>query len=158
MPATARLKKEPPMRTIDWVDGAIELIDQTLLPHSVELLRVTELPALIVDIQRLAVRGAPALGVAGALGVALIAASVAAENGDEEFDQAEVRRQAALLREARPTARPSARVTPSRPWSCTLTASPDPVASARSMHGAFTGSAYQQWTWVVSCPRSRRAR
>lgn len=92
------------MRTIDWVDGAIELIDQTLLPHTVEILRVTELPALIGDIQRLAVRGAPALGVAGAFGVALIAATVAAEHGDEDFDEAEVRRQAALLREARPTA------------------------------------------------------
>ncbi|UOR00709.1 S-methyl-5-thioribose-1-phosphate isomerase [Leucobacter allii] len=92
------------MRTIDWVDGAIELIDQTLLPQTVEMRRVTELPELIDDIQRLAVRGAPALGVAGALGVALIAASVRAELGDAELDAEEVRRQAALLREARPTA------------------------------------------------------
>ncbi|MBL3686072.1 S-methyl-5-thioribose-1-phosphate isomerase [Leucobacter zeae] len=92
------------MRTIDWIDGAIELIDQTLLPHRLELHRVTELPELIDDIQRLAVRGAPALGVAGAMGVALIAASVDAANGDEELDRDEVRRQAALLREARPTA------------------------------------------------------
>ncbi|WP_427869412.1 S-methyl-5-thioribose-1-phosphate isomerase [Leucobacter luti] len=92
------------MRTIDWVDGAIELIDQTLLPHRLEIRRVTELPELIDDIQRLAVRGAPALGVAGAMGVALIAASVAAADGDEELDRDEVRRQAALLREARPTA------------------------------------------------------
>lgn len=97
------------MRTIDWVDGAIELIDQTLLPHEVKLLRVTELAELIDDIQRLAVRGAPALGVAGAFGVALIAADVARAGGDEEFDGAgadgdEVRRQAKLLREARPTA------------------------------------------------------
>jgi len=92
------------LRTIDWIDGAIELIDQTLLPHRVELRRVTELPELIDDIQRLAVRGAPALGVAGAMGVALIAASVAAEGGDAELDRDEVRRQAALLREARPTA------------------------------------------------------
>ena len=92
------------MRTIDWIDGAIELIDQTLLPHQVEVHRVTELPELIDDIQRLAVRGAPALGVAGAFGVALIAASVQRSGGDEELDTAEVRRQAALLREARPTA------------------------------------------------------
>ncbi len=98
------MKEEHRLRTIDWVDGAIELIDQTLLPHRIEVHRVTELPELIDDIQRLAVRGAPALGVAGALGVALIAASVDAANGDEEFDTDEVRRQAALLREARPTA------------------------------------------------------
>lgn len=91
-------------RTIDWVDGGIELIDQTLLPHEVKLLRVTELVELIDDIQRLAVRGAPALGVAGAFGVALIAADVAAAGSDEELDTEEVRRQAKLLREARPTA------------------------------------------------------
>lgn len=89
------------MRTIDWVDGAIELIDQTLLPHKLEVLRVTELSQLIVDIQRLAVRGAPALGVAGALGTALIAA---AHTHDGEFDAEAARRDAALLREARPTA------------------------------------------------------
>ncbi len=96
--------KEHRLRTIDWVDGAIELIDQTLLPQRVEMRRITELPELIDDIQRLAVRGAPALGVAGALGVALIAASVAAEHGDDELDRDEVRRQALILREARPTA------------------------------------------------------
>lgn len=92
------------MRTIDWVDGAIELIDQTLLPQRVEVRRITELPELIDDIQRLAVRGAPALGVAGAFGVALIAASVQASRGEDELDRDEVRRQAAVLREARPTA------------------------------------------------------
>lgn len=89
------------MRTIDWVDGAIELIDQTLLPHKLEVLRVTELSQLIVDIQRLAVRGAPALGVAGALGTALI---TAAHTHDGKLDGEAARRDAALLREARPTA------------------------------------------------------
>nr|WP_223160170.1 MULTISPECIES: S-methyl-5-thioribose-1-phosphate isomerase [unclassified Leucobacter] len=90
------------VRTIDWADGAIELIDQTLLPHTIEMRRVTTLDDLIDDIQRLAVRGAPALGVAGALGVALIAANESDETGTLNIDEA--RRQAALLREARPTA------------------------------------------------------
>ncbi|MBL3700639.1 S-methyl-5-thioribose-1-phosphate isomerase [Leucobacter luti] len=94
------------MRTIDWIDGGIELIDQTLLPHRLEQRRVTELTDLISDIQRLAVRGAPALGVAGAMGVALIAANVAAADtsGDAAAARAEVVRQSLLLREARPTA------------------------------------------------------
>ncbi|MBK8436524.1 MAG: s-methyl-5-thioribose-1-phosphate isomerase [Austwickia sp.] len=84
------------MRTIDWADGAIELIDQTLLPGELVIRRVTTLGELIDDIQRLAVRGAPALGVAGALGVALLA---------HEGDPPEaVRRHAARLRAARPTA------------------------------------------------------
>lgn len=85
-----------PVRTIDWVDGAIELIDQTLLPGELVVRRVTTLEELIADIQRLAVRGAPALGVAGAFGVALLAAGGAAPE--------QVRVGAARLRAARPTA------------------------------------------------------
>jgi methylthioribose-1-phosphate isomerase len=61
------------MRTIDWVDGAIEIIDQTALPGELRILRLHTVPELIAAIQSLAVRGAPALGVAGAFGVALAA-------------------------------------------------------------------------------------
>ncbi len=84
------------MRTIDWVNGAIELIDQTRLPDEVTVLRVTDLDTLIDAISRLAVRGAPALGVAGALGVAMLAA--------QHDAPADVRRHAVALRAARPTA------------------------------------------------------
>jgi S-methyl-5-thioribose-1-phosphate isomerase len=59
------------VRTIDWVDGAVELIDQTALPDEVRILRLSTVDGLVDAIRRLAVRGAPALGVAGALGVAL---------------------------------------------------------------------------------------
>ena len=89
------------MRTIDWVDGAIELIDQTLLPHRLDVRRVTELDDLISDIQRLAVRGAPALGVAGAMGTALIARAHATTGGD---DASRLAADVARLRAARPTA------------------------------------------------------
>ena len=85
------------MRTIDWVEGEIRLIDQTRLPDDLVVLRIGALDPLIDAIARLAVRGAPALGVAGALGVALLAA---AHPGDE----AAVRAGAARLRAARPTA------------------------------------------------------
>ncbi len=61
------------MRTIDWVDGAVVLIDQTALPAREEWLCVSTVDELVDAIQRLAVRGAPALGVAGAFGVALAA-------------------------------------------------------------------------------------
>ncbi|AEV89022.1 methylthioribose-1-phosphate isomerase [Actinoplanes sp. SE50] len=61
------------MRTIDWVDGAVEIIDQTALPGELRVLRLHTVGELIAAIQSLAVRGAPALGVAGALGVALAA-------------------------------------------------------------------------------------
>ena len=61
------------MRTIDWVDGAIEIIDQTALPADLRVLRLTGVEDLVAAIRSLAVRGAPALGVAGAFGVALAA-------------------------------------------------------------------------------------
>jgi S-methyl-5-thioribose-1-phosphate isomerase len=85
------------MRTIDWVDGAVELIDQTVLPTEVRVLRVTEVDELVAAIQSLAVRGAPALGVAGAFGVALAARQFA---GDEAGLAAAVRK----IETARPTA------------------------------------------------------
>jgi methylthioribose-1-phosphate isomerase len=81
------------MRTIDWADGRIIAIDQTRLPDTLTTLDIDSVDALIDAIKRLAVRGAPALGVAGALGVAL----VATQGGD-------VRADAARLRGARPTA------------------------------------------------------
>jgi methylthioribose-1-phosphate isomerase len=81
-------------RTIDWVDGRIVLVDQTALPE----LRVVEIDTadgLVTAIQRLVVRGAPALGAAGALGVALAARSVAGS---------ELTAVAARIAAARPTA------------------------------------------------------
>ena len=84
-------------RTIDWDDDAITIIDQCALPQQLRVLRLTAVPELIAAIQRLAVRGAPALGAAGALGVALAARA-------HPDDHEAVRAQAAALAEARPTA------------------------------------------------------
>jgi methylthioribose-1-phosphate isomerase len=66
------------MRCIDWADGAVVLIDQTALPDEERWLRITDPDELVDAIRRLAVRGAPALGAAGALGVALAAHNAAA--------------------------------------------------------------------------------
>jgi methylthioribose-1-phosphate isomerase len=85
------------MRTIDWVDGEIHLIDQTRLPDELVVLRIATLEPLLDAIARLAVRGAPALGVAGGMGVALLAAR-------RPFDAAAIRADAERLRLARPTA------------------------------------------------------
>jgi len=82
-----------PLRTIDWDGDAVVLVEQTLLPERLELVRVSDVATLCDCIRRLAVRGAPALGVAGALGVAL-----AARRGDD-VDAA-----ARMLVDARPTA------------------------------------------------------
>jgi S-methyl-5-thioribose-1-phosphate isomerase len=70
------------MRTIDWVDDAIEIIDQTALPGETRVLRLTSVGDLVTAIKTLAVRGAPALGVAGAFGVALAARVHAGDPGE----------------------------------------------------------------------------
>jgi S-methyl-5-thioribose-1-phosphate isomerase len=88
-------------RTIDWSAGGIVLIDQTRLPEETVLLHVRTVEELIDAIRRLAVRGAMALGVAGAMGVALGAAR-AREAGSDVA--AAARAAGAALRAARPTA------------------------------------------------------
>lgn len=84
-------------RTVDWVDGAVELIDQTRLPHETRTLRISAPEDLAAAIKRLSVRGAPAIGVAGAFGVAL--ARRAHEHDTSSFSAA-----VEMLRSARPTA------------------------------------------------------
>ncbi|MCG5461596.1 S-methyl-5-thioribose-1-phosphate isomerase [Micromonospora sp. NPDC053740] len=88
-------------RSVDWEPGCVVAVDQTTLPHEMTVLHMTGIDQIITAIQRLAIRGAPALGLAGGLGVALSAHlhSVAGE-----VDHAAVRADAELLAAARPTA------------------------------------------------------
>jgi methylthioribose-1-phosphate isomerase len=79
------------IRPVTWHDGAVRIIDQTALPARLTYLDLTSVDDLIAAIQRLAVRGAPVLGVAGAYGVAL-----ALSRGEHA--------RIAALRAARPTA------------------------------------------------------
>ena len=79
------------LETVVWVNGAVEFVDQTLLPHE-EVMRRCDSVDLVIDaIARLVVRGAPAIGVAGAYGVALAASRHHPENDAEKF-RAEVQR------------------------------------------------------------------
>ena len=83
-----------------WRDGHIEALDQTVLPHRVRVLRISTVEALVEAITRLAVRGAPALGTAGALGVALAVRQAGREGWDGPRLDAEIQR----IADARPTA------------------------------------------------------
>jgi methylthioribose-1-phosphate isomerase len=85
---------------IRWRDGRIVAIDQTALPHDVRLLDITTVDGLVDAIVRLAVRGAPVLGVAGALGVALAVRQAEREGWDAARLGTEVKR----IADARPTA------------------------------------------------------
>ena len=57
--------------TIAFKKGAVELIDQTLLPLEYKILRLARIEDLCEAIKALRIRGAPALGVAGAYGLLL---------------------------------------------------------------------------------------
>ncbi|MCS5635218.1 MAG: S-methyl-5-thioribose-1-phosphate isomerase [Myxococcota bacterium] len=57
--------------TIRWRSGAVELLDQRALPSEERYLVLREVEELSVAIEQLAIRGAPAIGCAAAMGVAL---------------------------------------------------------------------------------------
>ncbi len=88
------------MRTIDWDGGAVVIIDQVALPHELRTQRLTEVAELVDAIRRLAVRGAPALGAAGALGVVLAIDQGQREGWDDDGVAAAIEQ----VRSARPTA------------------------------------------------------
>ncbi|MFC4909990.1 S-methyl-5-thioribose-1-phosphate isomerase [Actinomadura gamaensis] len=85
---------------IAWTGDALRLVDQTLLPARLVHRDVTEVDDLVDAIRRLVVRGAPALGVAGALGVVLALRQAERENWDAATLDSAISR----IREARPTA------------------------------------------------------
>ena len=91
-----------PHDIIRLTGDAVEMLDQTRLPSEEMTLRCATWPEVVDAIRRLAIRGAPAIGVAGAMGLALAAAR--APHDDPGAFRAELARAAAGLRSARPTA------------------------------------------------------
>jgi methylthioribose-1-phosphate isomerase len=88
------------VRTIDWRDGRIVIVDQTLLPAELRVRELESVDELIDAIARLSVRGAPALGAAGALGVVIAVDQAEREGWDDERLTVALAR----VRAARPTA------------------------------------------------------
>jgi methylthioribose-1-phosphate isomerase len=85
---------------VRFSDGALELLDQTRLPGEEHWLRCDSAEEVADAVSRLAVRGAPAIGLAAAYGLAL---GMAAADGDEPpLERFE--RIASLLAATRPTA------------------------------------------------------
>ncbi len=88
-------------RSLIWDDGALVTIDQRELPHEVRELRLTTVEQVIDAIKTLAIRGAPAIGIAGAFGVVI---ATAAHTTDGVVDVAGAEADAARIADARPTA------------------------------------------------------
>jgi len=92
---------------VGWRDGRLEIVDQTLLPERLVVRQLTTVAEVVEALGRLAVRGAPAIGVAGAFGVVLgLAEAGPPRPGPDGLAAAlaELERAAATLEVARPTA------------------------------------------------------
>lgn len=91
-------------KTLWWEDGAVHMVDQTRLPLQGDVLVCNNYEGLIIAIQTLAVRGAPALGVAGALGLALWAHTEGINLADRAAFDARLSLVSDEIANARPTA------------------------------------------------------
>lgn len=88
------------IRAISWINDGLILIDQTKLPHQEIDLSIETVDQLVEAIKSLAVRGAPALGAAGAWGVVVAMRQAAKEKWSNERRNEEFLK----IRNARPTA------------------------------------------------------
>jgi len=90
------------LRTLYWRNGTLVMIDQRLLPHRLRYLRLRTAKQVAKAIKDMAVRGAPAIGVAAAMGLALEAWRCRTKRRERILGRLE--KAAELLRATRPTA------------------------------------------------------
>ncbi|MHC1740008.1 MAG: S-methyl-5-thioribose-1-phosphate isomerase [Anaerolineaceae bacterium] len=92
------------MRTIEWTSDAnfVRLIDQRKLPNRLEYLIIHDANEMAQAIQSMAIRGAPALGIAGAFGLVLEALKLSVHKAIDL--RADLQQAANLLHNSRPTA------------------------------------------------------
>jgi methylthioribose-1-phosphate isomerase len=72
--------------TVEWKDGVVRILDQSVLPDKVEFVDCRDYETVAIAIKELWVRGAPAIGITAAMGLALGAQSITAEDY-EAFNQ-----------------------------------------------------------------------
>jgi methylthioribose-1-phosphate isomerase len=90
------------MRTVDWYDNGVRMIDQRLLPNRLETPIYRDYHDVARAITEMVVRGAPAIGAAAAFGLAL--AGFQSKAADRLQLLRDLEEAAAVLRKARPTA------------------------------------------------------
>ncbi len=90
--------------TLEWIDSerTIKMIDQTQLPHNLEFLKIKDYRDVVHAIKVMQVRGAPAIGVSTAMGLAL--ASIEFCNLPSNQFMTKMEKAAEILRSTRPTA------------------------------------------------------
>ena len=90
------------IRTVTWERDKVKMIDQTALPHKLVYVTYGTPEEVASAIRTMVIRGAPAIGVAAAMGLALAALRSKATGVPDLLKDLE--RSAALLRKTRPTA------------------------------------------------------
>ena len=92
------------IRTIQWVDNVSRMVDQTVVPYEYKYVDIKTGQEMYDAIQTMIVRGAPAIGIAGAHGVALYAQEIAKETSAREEFVEKLITKANYLASSRPTA------------------------------------------------------
>lgn len=90
------------LRTVEWKDNKVIMIDQTKLPNDLIFVEYSDYNQVADAIRTLVVRGAPAIGVSGAFGLALASLQSSAKTKDELISDLEKAKK--ILFETRPTA------------------------------------------------------
>ena len=92
------------IKTIEWVDNYSKMVDQTILPYEFKYVNITTGQQMYDAIKTMIVRGAPAIGVAGAHGVVLYAQELAEKNLSREEFIKQLNEKADYIASSRPTA------------------------------------------------------
>lgn len=90
------------LKTVEWKDNFVVMVDQTKLPNELVYVKYSDYNDVANAIKTLIVRGAPAIGVSGAFGLALASLQSKATTKDQLLSDLEVARK--ILFETRPTA------------------------------------------------------
>ena len=90
------------LKTVEWKNGSVVMIDQTKLPNELVFVTLTDYNQVADAIKTLVIRGAPAIGISGTFGLALAALNSKANSKDELIN--ELKHAQKILFETRPTA------------------------------------------------------
>ena len=92
------------IKTIEWVNDCSRMVNQTLVPYEYKMVDIKTSRDMFDAIRNMIVRGAPAIGIAGAHGVVLAAMEIEKKTQDKTEFLAELQKHAEYLKSARPTA------------------------------------------------------
>ena len=80
MQSSDNIETHSSLRTVEWKDNCVAMIDQTKLPNQLVYVKYDDYNDVAEAIRTLVVRGAPAIGVSGAFGLALASLQSKANN------------------------------------------------------------------------------